>query len=87
MITSIILNILFYLISFLLTPLRAFNDVVLSSNFSTSLATASGYYNSLNAILPMDTMIEILTLSLAIEGAYLLFKVIMWVIGKIPMIN
>ena len=87
MIITIILNLLYALISILLTPLRNFADVVLDPNFSTAINNASGYYHSLNGILPVDTMIQILGLSLIIEGAYLLYKLIMWVIKKIPTIN
>jgi len=87
MITNGILNILFAFISLILYPLHSFSDVVLNSAFATSLSTASGYYNSLNAILPVDTMLEILGVSLAIEGAYLTYKLLMWIIKKIPMIN
>ena len=87
MITTGILNILFALISFILSPLSLLGDVSLPANFATAITNAGGYYNSLNAIIPMDTMIAILSLSLAIEGAYLLYKLIMWIIQKIPTIN
>lgn len=87
MITTQILNLLFNLISLVLTPLSSYPDVVLSTNFTTALANVGGYYHSLNVILPMDTMLEILGVSLTIEGAYLIYKLIMWVIKKIPMIN
>jgi hypothetical protein len=35
----------------------------------------------------MDTLLAILGISLAIELAYATFKVIMWVIKKIPTVN
>ena len=87
MITTGILNLIYSIINLILTPLRSFSDVVLNSNFSTALSNASGYFHSINTILPMDTMLTIFGVSLAIESAYLLYKVIMWVIRKIPTIN
>jgi hypothetical protein len=87
MIITALLNLLYTVISFILTPLSLLGNVSLPTNFSTAITNAGGYYNSLNAILPMDTMLAILALSLAIEGAYLIYKLIMWVIQKIPTIN
>ena len=87
MIITALLNTIFVFLNFLLTPLSSMADVVLNSSFASSLSTASGYYHSLNGILPVDTMIEILGVSLAFEGGYLIFKLIMWVIAKIPMLN
>jgi hypothetical protein len=87
MIFTSILNLLYLTINLILTPLNNFSPVVLSSNFTTAILNAGGYYNSLNTILPMDTMIQILGVSLAIEGIYFIYKVVMWVIKKIPTIN
>ena len=87
MITTAIFNLFFWIVSALVSPILLFSDVSLSPDFTTSIATASGYYHSLNSILPVDTMIQILGISLAFELAYLIFKVIMWVLKKIPTIN
>ena len=84
MIVTAIFNLVFVFISFILTPLSLLGDVVLDPNFTSSITTASGYFHSLNVILPVDTMIQIFGVSLAFEGIYLLYKMIMWVIGKIP---
>ena len=87
MITTAILDLLYGLIHLIITPILLLPDVVLNANFTTSLATASGFYHSLNAILPVDNMLEILAFDLVFEGFYLLYKIIMWVIQKIPTIN
>jgi len=87
MIITAILNLVYVFLGFILSPLSLLGDVSLNSNFASSLATASGYYHALNGILPMDTMIEILGISLAFEGGYLIFKLLMWIIKKIPMLN
>ena len=87
MIITAFLNLVFVFLQFILTPISLLGDVVINSGFTNALSTASGYYHSLNAILPVDTMLEIFGVSLAIEGAYLLYKIIMWIIRKIPSIN
>jgi hypothetical protein len=87
MITDALLNMIYYFIYAITSPLRLLGDVTLNSNFTSSITTASGYYHSVNTIIPMDTMITILGISLAIELAYATFKVIMWVIKKIPTVN
>ena len=87
MILTGILNLIYLFLTIILSPLLLLGDVVLPSGFTTAITNASGYYNSLNTILPVDTMLTILGLSLAIEGAYLTYKIIMWVIQKIPTLN
>lgn len=87
MIITAILNVVFVFIGLILSPLSLLGDVSLNSAFASSITTASGYFHAINAILPVDTMIQILGVSLAIEGAYLVFKIIMWIIAKIPTLN
>ena len=78
---------LFALITFLLIPITGLDDVVLNSKITDAITTTGGYLNSINAILPVDTMLEILAVGLAFELGYLIYKIIMWVIRKIPTIN
>ena len=87
MILTGLLNLIFVILGLILSPLINVADVTLSSNFSSAITNASGYYHSLNSILPVDTMLQILGVSLVMEGAYLTYKLIMWVIQKIPTIN
>ena len=87
MILTAILNVVYVFINFILSPLALLGDVNLNGAFASSLATASGYYHSLNVVLPVNTMIQILGVSILIETTYLTFKVIMWIIKKIPMLN
>ena len=87
MITSAILNMLYVFIYIITSPIRLFSDVTLNSNFTSSISTASGYLHSLNVLLPIDTVITILGVSLVFELVYLTFKAIMWVIKKVPTLN
>ena len=87
MILTAILNALYNLILFITTPIRNLADVVLPSDFTTALSTAGGYLHALNVILPIDTILQILGVSLVFELGYLTYKLIMWVVKKIPFIN
>ena len=87
MIITAFLTIIYNFILLILSPLSLLGDVSLNPGFASALTTAGGYYNSLNSILPVDTMLAIFGVSLTIEGAYLVYKIIMWVLSKIPGIN
>jgi len=87
MIITAIINLLYTIITFILSPISALPDATLNSSFSTSIATAGTYYHALNVVLPVDTMLTIFWLSLGIELGYFIFKAIMWVVKKIPGIN
>jgi hypothetical protein len=84
MITSALLSLVYGLAYLITLPIVNLADVVMSSDFTTAITSANGYLASLNSFLPMDTIINILTLFLVIEGAVLTYKLIMWVIRRIP---
>ena len=88
MIITAFLNIIYVFILGITYPLRILNDVTLPAEITTTaINTASAYYHSIDTILPIDTMIQILSISLTFESLYLIYKLIMWVIKKIPTIN
>jgi len=84
MITNFILTLIFGLVYAITIPIVNLNDVVMSDSFATSITTANGYISSLNTFIPVDTIIQILGVFLVIEGAVLTYKLIMWVIKRIP---
>ena len=87
MIADAILYIIYGIVYLLCQPILLLSNVTLPSGLTSALTTASGYIHALNVILPIDTILAILGVSLALELAYLTFKIIMWVIRKIPTIN
>jgi hypothetical protein len=77
-----------YGIVFALTyPLRGLNDVVLDANINNAISTAGGYLAIINQIAPITTLLVILGLVLTIEGFIFLYKIVMWIIRKIPTIS
>lgn len=62
-------------------------DVSINSAFGEAVLQASGFLNGINILLPIDTLFDILNAVLAIEIAIFSYKIVMWVIKKIPSIN
>jgi|FrelakmetLWP11LW_1041352.scaffolds.fasta_scaffold03255_8 hypothetical protein len=84
MITTALLYALYGLIYVITLPIRNLADVVMATDFSTAITTANGYIASLNTFIPVDTIIQILVVFVGIETAVLTYKLIMWVIRRIP---
>ena len=84
MIVTGILYLIYFAVLAITSPLRLLSDVSLPSTFTDTIATASGYISSVNEFIPVDTMISVLLAMLAIEVIVLSYKLIMWVLTKIP---
>lgn len=87
MITTGVLYLLYFALLVLTSPLRLLPDVSLPTEFTDAIATASGYISSINSFFPVDSMLIIFAAMLAIEGIVLLYKLIVWVMTKIPGIS
>ena len=87
MITTAILTILFYAIDLLLMPLKLFADATISPNITTAITSASNSLALLDVIIPIGTLIAVIGAFLTIETFIFTYKLIMWAIAKIPMIN
>jgi hypothetical protein len=87
MITNAFIYILYLIVYGITAPLRLFNDVSLDSSFLASVTTASDYISAFNTFLPLTALLSIFGLFLAFESSYFTYKLIMWIVRKIPMIN
>lgn len=87
MITTGLLYLLFGIISVILVPIKALDDVVLSDNVSNAITQVGGYLGSIDIILPTSTLLIIFGTVLSIEGFIIAYKVINWLIKKIPTIS
>lgn len=83
MIVSFFLNIIFGTLSYLVSFLPTVAD---SGTFTSAITTASQYVSAVYAVLPSITvaLLGILTFDVAFETAYILYKVIYWVIRRFP---
>lgn len=87
MIGDAIIIALYYVIYYILTPIRLLSDVTLDSNISSAITSASNYIKNVDAIVPISTVVAIIGVYLSIELAIFVYKLIMWLIKKIPTIN
>lgn len=84
MITNAIIYALYQIVHFVAFPVLALDNVVFPDGFYTAISSIAGYLSALNKFLPIDTILIILEISIAIEVAYLTYKLIMWVIKRFP---
>jgi len=79
---------LFYDFLWLITAtLRGLQDVVLSSNITSSMFSAGSYLANINQVFPATTLIAILGVIISVEVFILTYKGINWLIRKIPTIS
>jgi len=84
MITDGIINALYAIVYLISSPLRLLNDVTMPVAFSNAMATVGGYLKAIDTIVPIDTIVIILKISIGIELAYLTYKLVMWVVKRFP---
>lgn len=87
MITNALIYIVFFIVYGITAPLRFLDNVTLDNDFISSVTTASTYISAFNTLLPITTLLTIFGLFLAFETVYFTYKLIMWLIKKIPTIN
>jgi len=84
MLTTSLLYI-FYWFSWILTePIRLFDNVSINSYFGSAVDTAGSYFSTINTIFPIDTLMIIVELFIAVETGIGIYKIIMWIIHRIP---
>jgi hypothetical protein len=87
MIITGIFNMFYFFILAVSSPIRLLPKATLSSETAISIATAGTYLKSLDFVFPVSNFLTILVLFMSIEAGILIYKLIMWVIKKIPTIS
>jgi len=87
MITTAFISVLIGLLFVLISPVLLLPNVTIDSSFSVAIATASGYLASANAILPVISLLAIVTFFVLFETGYAIYKAVKWVYSKLPGIN
>jgi hypothetical protein len=87
MITSAILGILFVFLLGVTAPFRLLSDVTLPADIAAAINTAGSGLFIINQVLPVTTILTIFGLFLTVEGFIFVYKLIMWVLRKIPGIS
>jgi len=84
MITSLILYVIYGLAWLLTAPFRLLDDVSVETGIGGAITTATQYVASLNDIIPLSTAMICVGIILGIELIVISYKIIMWVIRRIP---
>jgi len=84
MITDFILRTIFFVLSIAAIPIKLLADVSADSNVINGITTATSYLASWNTVLPLGTVFAILGTILTIELVIAAYKLIMWVIRRLP---
>lgn len=82
------LLVLWGILKLLTLPLTNVADVGLDSAFSTGISTASEWVHSVDEFIPIHELLLIFAGTFVLyEVAYFTYKLIMWVVRKIPTIS
>jgi len=92
MISTLFLTLVWINLVALTSPLQLLADATMPAGFTNVIHVVSGYismFTTSGILLPLtiQTILAILGFSLAFEAGYLLYKIIYWVIKKIPTIS
>ena len=87
MITNFLIFILHSVIEILLSPLSLLPDATIPPDLLTAISNASGYLTVFNSFVPVTTLLAVVSAVLVVEGFIIGYKVIMWLIKKIPTIS
>jgi len=87
MIVTALLNIVYVFVLGITTVIAQFGEVSTNNSITSAVVSFKTYYTSLDAFLPLTTLVAIIAFDLAFEGAVFLYKMIRWAYQKVPMIN
>ena len=84
MIVNVILTAVFAILWPIVQLIGLLPDVSNNSSMSTAITTASSYLVGLNSFLPITTILAIVFAFIVYEASYFSFKIIYWIIKRIP---
>lgn len=84
MITSAFLKLIYYIVLALSAPFALLPDVSFPTGLTSAITTGSGYISSFGSFFPVGTLLQVFAAMLAIEIVVLSYRLIMWVLTKIP---
>jgi hypothetical protein len=88
MIVDGIILIIYTFVYALTAVFRLAQDVSLPTTMTSTIANASSYISALNDFLPITELVILLvTIFFIYETTYFIYKLIMWVVRKIPTIS
>lgn len=87
MITQILLNVAYFLLTLVLSPLSLLPTATLPDGFTGAVYDMGGYYISLNKVIPIDALIPAFLFTIIVISALLVFKLVTWLIERLPFVG
>jgi hypothetical protein len=87
MITDALLNLVYFFVASIVFVFSGFGDVTVSPNISAGFSAMQPYYSALGDILPIATILSIITFVLLFDLALLTYRLIRWAYQKVPGVN
>lgn len=87
MIVTALLNIVYVFVLGITTLIAQFGDVSTNNSITSAVVALKSYYTSLDAFLPLGTIVAIIAFDLTFEGIVFTYKLIRWAYQKVPMVN
>lgn len=84
MITDAILLLVYYILLVITLPITLLPDVSVTSDVGNAITSAVQYIAPWNAFLPIGTIFAIFGAILTVELLVALYKLIMWMLRRIP---
>lgn len=84
MIITVILTVIFAILWPIVQLISLLPDVSPISSIATAITIASNYLSGLDSFVPITLILAIFSVFLLYEGAYFSFKIIYWIIKRIP---
>lgn len=87
MISDALLNLIYFFVSGIVFLISGFGDVTVSSNITAGFSAMQPYYSALSDILPVGTILAIISFVLVFDLALLTYRLIKWAYQKVPGVN
>lgn len=87
MITEFLISIIYNVVAIIVNLFAILPNVSVPSEILNSITSISPYYQAIDTIFPVATLIDILAIELLFIGSYFSYKIIRWAYTKIPGIN
>jgi len=84
MVTSALLKIIYIFVWTITLPIQLLADVSVSAGLGEAISESALWLKNIDGVVPVDIFLTIVFLTLTIEGGVALYKLIMWIIRRVP---
>jgi hypothetical protein len=84
MVSNIFLDFIYSVVSTILSPISDLADVSLPGSIASGFTNARGFLHAIDFVVPYTTLLGVIGFLIGIEVAILTYKVVYWLIKRIP---